>query len=106
MKRVEHLKDSFGHMLIHGNPGAEGPDVGRRVENNRGEITIWQALIQRFAHLTHHRDVKDIERRARESDAGDAVVDIESEVLKFFWHPEERKLLTCVLAGCLERRFP
>lgn len=87
MKRVEHLEDSFGHVLFDGYAGAKGPGVRRRVENNSGEIPVRQALVQYLAHLAHHGDIKDVERRPRESDASHPLVNPESEVLKFFHHP-------------------
>jgi hypothetical protein len=86
MKRVEHLEDSFGQVLFDGDAGAKGPGVRRRVENNSGEISVCQTLVQRLAHLAHHGDVKDVEWRPRESDAGDPLVNREPDVLKFFRH--------------------
>jgi len=86
MKRIEHLKDSFGRVLFHGNAGAKGPSVRRGVEDHRSEIPQWQALVQCLANLAHHRNVKDVERRPRESDSRDAIVDSKVDVLEFFRH--------------------
>jgi hypothetical protein len=86
MKRVEHLKDRFGRVLFDGYAGAKGPSVRCCVEDNRREISEWEALIQCFANLAHHRNVKDVERRARESDSRDPLVDPKPDVLKFFRH--------------------
>jgi hypothetical protein len=87
MKRVEHLKDSFGYVLFHRHPGAKGPRFRRCVENDRRQISLGQALVQGVANLAHHRDVEDIERWPREGDPRDPVVNPEFDVLKFFGHP-------------------
>jgi len=59
---------------------------GAASKNNGGEIPMRQTVVQRVADLAHHRNIKDVERGPRESDPGDAIVDLEFEVLEFFRH--------------------
>src|SRR6266540_6889972 len=86
MKRVEHLKDSFRHMLFHRYSRAESSRTRRGIEHDRDHIAPRNAFIQRLANLIHHGDVKDIERWPRESDPRDAVDNLEFDVLEFFGH--------------------
>jgi hypothetical protein len=86
MESLEHLKDRFGDMLFDCHAGAEGSRVRRGCENYRRQIAARHTLAQGVANLTHHRDVKDVERRPRESDARDPIVDSELDGLEFFRH--------------------
>jgi hypothetical protein len=74
VERVEHLKDRFLNVLFNGDSGAERATVLVGVKNDRDELAL-RTLTQRLRDLAHHLDVEDVQRRPRERDARDAIVD-------------------------------
>lgn len=81
MKGIQHLEDRLFNMFFHSHSRAKGPAIRRRIKYNRNDLTPMRTLVQRVIDFAHHCDVEDIEWRARESYAGNAIFDIELYVL-------------------------
>ena len=86
MESFEHLKDRCGHVLFDRHAGAEGSRSRRGCENYRRQIALQRAFAQGVANLAHHCDVKDIERRPRQRDPRDAILNCEFDILEFVVH--------------------
>jgi hypothetical protein len=83
MKSVEHLKNRFLHVLFDRHARTERATTLVRIEHDRHELAL-RTLPQRARDLTHHRDVENIQRRLRERDTRDAIVDPEIDVIGHF----------------------
>ena len=86
MKRVQHLKDGFRHMLFDRHPRTESSRIRRGIEHDRDHLAPRNTLVQRLANLGHHGDIENIERWPREGDPRDAIVNFEFDILEFFGH--------------------
>ena len=86
VERIEHLRNRFFHVLFRRDARAKRATAGVGVKYNRRQLTLLRTLIERVVDLAHHRDVKDIQRRAAERDPRDAIVDLELDVLEFLSH--------------------
>src|SRR5437879_3127125 len=82
MKRVQHLKDGFRHMLFDRHPRTESSRIRRGIEHDRDHLAPRNTLVQRLANLGHHGDIENIERWPRKRDPRDAVSYVEFDVLK------------------------
>src|SRR3982751_3060352 len=83
MKGIEHLKDGAGHMLFDCDAGAKRLSPRRGLEKDRRQISPVRTVVQRRANLTHHRDIKNVQRRTREGNSRHAIFNLEFDVLKF-----------------------
>src|SRR5882724_4522305 len=70
-------------MLFNGDAGAERSRSFRGIKDNCREIAMLPALTQRAIDLSHHRNIENVERRPCESNARDAILNLESDILKF-----------------------
>src|SRR5437588_11203590 len=86
MERVEHLKNSFRHMLFHRYSRAESSRIPGGVEYDRDHIAPRNTLVQSLANLVHHGDIENSERRPRERDPRHAIGDVKFDILEFFCH--------------------
>jgi hypothetical protein len=80
VERVQHLKDRFLDVILDGDTGAEGATVLVGVKNDRDELALI-ALTERLRDLAHHLDVEDVQRRTREGNPCDAIVNLQADVL-------------------------
>ena len=80
MKRVEHLEDRVLHVLLNRDARTERATSLVRIEDDGDELAL-RALPERARDLTHHLDVENVQRRPRERDPRDAVVDVKVNVL-------------------------
>jgi hypothetical protein len=74
VKRVEHLKYRFVRMFFDAYARAKGAAIRRRVKHNCCQSALSRTLLQRYVYLPHHGDVQDINGRARQRNAGHAIV--------------------------------
>ena len=86
MESFEHLKDRCGHVLFNRHPGAEGFCSLRRHKHDGRQISSARALVQRRANLAHHGDIQDVQRRPREGNPRDAILNCEFDILEFVVH--------------------
>src|SRR5436309_15369110 len=75
-------------MLFHRDSRAESSRIRRGIEHDRDHLAPRNTLVQSLANLAHHCDVEDVERRPRESNPRDALVNVESDALIFLRHSE------------------
>src|SRR5215204_3451820 len=80
VERVEHLEDRFLNVILNRDAGAERATSLVCVEDDRHQLAL-HALTKCTGDFMHHRDAEDVQRRLRERDACDAIVDAESYVL-------------------------
>ena len=86
MERIQHSKDRLFPVFFNRHSRTKSPAVGRCIENNRNYLSLKRALIQRVIDLQHHLDVEDVDWRTSESDARNAILDMEFYVLVGLWH--------------------
>jgi hypothetical protein len=83
MKAIEHLVNLVGDVIFDSDARTECARSFRSIENNCGQVPFLRAFVQRRANLTHHRDVQDVQRRAGKRNPRYAILNLESDVLKF-----------------------
>src|SRR5437764_15171095 len=86
MERVQHLENSFGHVLFDGDAGAERASVFGGIKNNCCQVALLTTFVQRVDNLAHHGNVQHIQRRPRERDARNAIFNIELNILELARH--------------------
>ena len=76
-------------MLFDGHARAESARPLGSLKDNRHHLALAGALTDGIVDFAHHGDVEDVERRARETYAPDAIFDVEPDVLIFVGHQKE-----------------
>src|SRR5437667_11634988 len=100
MERVEHLKNSFRHMLFHRYSRAESSRIPYGIEHDRDHVAPRNTLVQSLANLVHHGDIENIERGPSERDPRHAIDDDESDALIFLRHISVRSAYICWTDDC------
>src|SRR5437588_622588 len=100
MKRVQHLKDCFRHMLFDRHPRTESSRIRRGIEHDRDHLAPRNTLVQSLANLVHHGDIENIERRPRERDPRHAIGDGESDALISLRHSSVGSVYICWTDDC------
>src|SRR6188474_961292 len=81
VKRVEHLIDRVWQVLFNGYTCAKRPRALLCCKNNRDDLPLLGQGCERAANLAHQRNVENVQRRSRERNSSDAIVNIELYVL-------------------------
>jgi len=80
MKRVEHLEDRVLHVIFDCDARTEGATILVSIKNDRHQLAL-RTLAERLSDLVHHLDVENIQRRTRERDSPNAILETKVDVL-------------------------